>query len=192
MKKFVETVEGYFMDNFNDGRTDKKKVRPLDTPQLMQMVLGLDVKECMVKNARGGLEDSPGLDVCGKQYPLTNSWHTIVMSVRGQLDNYGDRVKEFDGEGVDWKALSHAIRITEQVLELCQYGKLTFPRPNARFLLDVKSGNVPLAEATAYLEHAFQEVDAVVSTSTLQERTPTLDAEFEQWKLDVLKELYGL
>jgi hypothetical protein len=195
MKLFVSTVENYFMHNFNDGRTNKKDVKVKDVPELLELVCSGElaglVKPCTLMNARGGKETSAGLEVCGKAYPDTNMWFTVVSSVKTGLANYGDRVKEFDGEGVDWKALSHAIRITEQVLELCTTKKLTFPRPNAKYLLDVKAGRVPLEEATVRLENTFREVDNAVLTSTLQERTPELDAEFRTWKLNVLRKLYA-
>lgn len=101
-------------------------------------------------------------------------------------------MKEFSGEGVDWKALSHAVRITEQVLELCSTGKMTFPRPNADFLRDMKNGKMTLEEATDYLNIQFVKVDDAVANSVLRTRTPELDEEFEKWKVKELSALYGL
>lgn len=192
MKAFVQKVEDHFKHEYNDGVTDKKKVRLKDVPQLLVSVQNQFVKPCTVMNARGGQEVSPALEVAGKMYPDTNTWHTVVASVRSQLENYGERVKEFDGEGVDWKAMSHAVRITEQVLELTQAGKLAFPRPNAHFLREMKSGRISLAVAQVYLESAFKLVDEAVLTSMLPERTPELEAKFQEWKLEVLAYLYGL
>jgi hypothetical protein len=149
-------------------------------------------KEAMIPNANGGSALAPAFEVCGKQYPLTNKITTILKSVDGTLKNYGERVKEYEGEQVDWKALSHAIRITEQILELCGTGKLTFPRPNAQFLLDVKSGKLTLDEATNYLNDAFSKVDDAIATSILQEKTPELTAKFREWKVEVLSNLYGI
>jgi hypothetical protein len=163
-----------------------------DCPLLVERLLALKhVKMCEILNASGGTEMAPALDICGKQFPLTNRVITVVKSLEKSVLNYGERVKEFEGEGVDWKALSHAIRITEQVLELCGTGKLEFPRPNAKFLLDVKSGKVPLAEATAYLELTFSKVDEAVASSVLQERTPALETAFREWKLEKLHDLYS-
>jgi polyhydroxyalkanoate synthesis regulator phasin len=149
-------------------------------------------KEAMIPNANSGSALAPAFEVCGKQYPLTNKITTILKSVDGTLKNYGERVKEYEGEQVDWKALSHAIRITEQILELCGTGKLTFPRPNAQFLLDVKSGKLTLDEATNYLNDAFSKVDDAIATSILQEKTPELTAKFREWKVEVLSNLYGI
>lgn len=195
VKDFIKTVEDHFVPELGERqahelmRTQKLK----DSPMLLQKVLMLEhVQETTIMNARGGTEEAPALDVCGKKFPMTNTWATVVSSMKTTLSEYGNRVKEFDGEGVDWKALSHAIRITEQVLELSQTGKLTFPRPNAAFLKAVKDGQCPLDVATEYLEAAFSKVDDVVQNSVLQEKTPELEAEFEKWKLQKLRELYSL
>jgi hypothetical protein len=170
------------------------KLRPMDTPTLVGQLLQLEhVKGVMIENAEGGSELAPALEVCGKKFPYTNRWSTILASLNKSLATYGDRVKQFDGEGVDWKALSHAIRITEQVLELSRTGELTFPRPTAPFLKAVKEGRVPLDEATAYLTERFNELDGAVEKSVLPAaKTPELEAEFEQFKLTTLRALYGL
>jgi predicted nucleotidyltransferase len=198
LKTFLDTVHTHFENSmFSELKTETKmretRLNSEVHADLLAAVLKLPhVKEVQVFNARGGKETSPGLEVAGKQFPLTNSWLTVYSSLKGTLENYGERVKQFDGEGVDWKALSHAMRITEQVLELSTKGTLAFPRPNALFLRAVKNGEVTLEEATAYLDTAFSMVDEAVANSVLQERTPELEKEFEEFKLKELKALYGL
>lgn len=165
----------------------------VDCPTLVEQLLALPhVKSIEVLNANGGKDLAPGIEICNKQFPLTAKVHAIVKSLEKSISGYGERVKEFDGEGVDWKALSHAIRITEQVVELCETGNLTFPRPNAQFLLDVKGGKITLDEATAYLNSTFAKVDNAVTGSLLQERTPELELEFKEWKIGILRRFYGL
>lgn len=150
------------------------------------------VKNAELFNAKGGAELAPGIDICGKQFPLTARIVTVIQSVKKSLSQYGERVKQFDGEGVDWKALSHAIRITEQVIELSTTGQITFPRPSAQFLLDVKSGKLALDEATEHLNSLFNKVDEVIEASVLRERTEELEAEFKAWKIEVLRSLYDV
>jgi hypothetical protein len=192
LKKVVLTVEGMLEMRGALGIVSEN-LTLADTKTVCEGLLAFEhVKETTLKNARGGLEDAPALDICGKSYPMTNKWSTVLHSLKTTLDKYGSRVHEFEGEGVDWKALSHAIRITEQVLELGFEGKLTFPRPNAKFLLAVKNGELPLDEATAYLNEAFAKVDEAVSASVLQEKTPELEAQFRKWKLEKLYAIYGL
>jgi hypothetical protein len=139
-------------------------------------------------------EPADVLNICGKQYYFTVSLQTILTSVANTVATYGKRVTltDKDDEGVDWKALSHAVRITEQILELSNKGTLTLPRPNADVLLKLKNGEVSLPVATAYLEDAFNQIDDAVANSVLRERTNELDAEFKQWKVAVLSHLYDL
>lgn len=132
------------------------------------------------------------IDIIGKQYPLTNKIGTIVKSLKIVTDSYGDRVKEFQGQGVDWKALSHAIRIVEQVIELSTLGTITFPRPNADYLRRVKAGEVPLDDALAVMSATFNAAEKAVDASILKDRTPELEKQFNQWKIEKLRLLYRL
>lgn len=193
VKAFVETVEQHFVPELGAVEANKlmKTQKLQDSPMLVNKLLTLPhVKMSVLANARGGMENAPALDVCGKQFPMTNTWNTVLSSMKGTLSGYGDRVKGFEGEGTDWKALSHALRVTEQVLELCETGKLTFPRPNAEYLLAAKRGELSLEEVQATLERAFNRVDDVVAKSVLPTRTPELEAEFQQWVLSKLHQLY--
>ena len=195
LRVLLETVDKFVATHVDADHASMfmKTMKLKDAASLVAELLKLPhVKMTMVANARGGLEDAPALEVAGKKFPMTNYLDTMYDSLLGTLENYGTRVKEFDGEGVDWKALSHALRITEQVLELCTTGKLVFPRPNAEFLRAVKNGEKTLDEATEALATAFAKVDDAINTSVLRERTPELDAEFETWKLVHLKKLYEL
>ena len=150
------------------------------------------VKATSLANARGGFEMAPALDVVGKQFPLTNRVQTVLASVDNSLDQYGARVQQFEGQGVDWKALSHATRITEQVLQLVRTGKLSFPLANAKYLRAVKEGQVPFDVATEYLAKVFDQVDPAVEASHLRPRSHERDEEFQMWKLKWLMSLYGL
>lgn len=193
LKEVLRVVKQYEFEHAHELFSSQGRHTLKDCPELVERLVALPhVKRCELANARGGYEMAPGLDVCGKTFPLTNKVVTMVDSLTGTLENYGERVKEFEGEGVDWKALSHAMRITEQVLELSETGSFTFPRPNAAYLQSVKSGKVPLDEATDYLNSAFARVDEAVAKSVLKLRTPELEAEFEEWKLHNLRVLYGL
>ncbi len=78
------------------------------------------------------------------------------------------------------------------ILELCNTGKLIFPRPNAEKLLSIKNGEISLEEATQLLYDAFEQVDAAVNNSKLQELTPELEAKFKEWKLGFLRSVYQL
>jgi hypothetical protein len=194
MNNVVKQIENWFDPQYPESPEGAmKKSTPLSTNWLRNELLKMPhVKEVMIENAEGGSALAPAFDICGKKFPYTSKWFTILYSLLGSLEQYGERVKSFDGEGCDWKALSHAIRISEQVLELSREGTLKFPRPNAAYLRSVKEGRETLADATEYLTARFNEVDDVVAASVLQDRTPELEASFEQFKLNLLRKFYGL
>lgn len=164
----------------------------LETDQsVLDKLLKLDfVKLVNINNSSAGSVKVPAIEVLGKQYLLANSLRHVYNSLNMVLNTYGNRVKEFEGECVDWKALSHAIRITEQILELCETGKLTFPNKNAEYLKKVKMGEVPLEEATDYLTTQFKKVDPALEKSKLPERTKELEEEFRSAKVQMLQMLY--
>ena len=95
---------------------------------------------------------------------------------------------------VDRKSLMHAVRVYEQALELLRYGRLTFPRPEVerQRLLLVKT-TMPLEDAKLYLLKLEEELaEAQASSTLLQEKTPELEAAFNEWLLEELRFNYGL
>ncbi len=116
------------------------------------------------------------LDVCGRRVPI----HATIKAARemaGRLfTEYGARSlqAEHDG-GVDWKALSHAVRVGQEALELLSTGRLRFPLAGAQHLLAIKSGHVPYDAVAAEIEDLLRTVEAAAVTSTLPEQ-PDRDA----------------
>lgn len=85
-------------------------------------------------------------------------------------ENYGQRARDaMNNEGIDWKAMSHAVRVAGQAIELLDTGKITFPRPNARWLLDIKLGLIPYKVVSEQLEQLVAEVHAASERSQLPE-----------------------
>jgi hypothetical protein len=100
------------------------------------------------------------------------------------LDNYGQRaLKAEQNEGIDWKALMHAVRVCEEAKELLMTGFVTFPRPERKLLLDIRKGNLPYKEVARIIEEGVQSVDLCQEKSSLP---LSIDEDFwEQWLLDV-------
>ena len=171
----------------HEGELSSRRLADVDLTQLLALP---HVKMTTIKNAKGGYEDAPALEVCGKTYPLTNKVFTVAHSLHLTLEDYGHRVKQFSGTGADYKALSHALRVAEQAVELVTTGKLVFPRPNAALLLEVKNGQHNVDDVLAKFEHMFETLDKEVAVSKLPERTPELVKEFQEWKLDFLRQVY--
>lgn len=183
LRKVVEFLTAY---------PDKKLPMGQDPSIEVTLVQYEHVKPSTVVTGKDGTVHAPSLDICGKQFPLTNKVETVLASLQGLLDGYGERVKQFDGEAIDWKALSHAHRITCQILELAREGSLTFPARNKDYLYQLKSGNVSLETAMSNLEKDFNQIDEAVANSKLPTRNAKMDEDYAKWKLDKLRVLYGV
>jgi hypothetical protein len=110
-------------------------------------------------------------EVCGRKMPYTasiKSAHDIMDRV---VAEYGHRALAAEkNQGVDWKALSHAVRIAQQAVELLDTGVVTFPRPNADHILAVKAGNLAYQLVAEEIDGLLIDVEAAAARSALPER----------------------
>lgn len=127
------------------------------------------------------IEVQPGrfvrhLEVCGRKAPYTASIHFARQVAARLVGEYGTRAlaAERDG-GVDWKALSHAVRVGQEAIELLGTGRLRFPLAGAAHLLAIKLGQVPYDAVSKEIEALLGEVERAAEASMLPER-PDLEA----------------
>jgi len=105
---------------------------------------------------------------CGYTTTIKDA-HAVYARI---YENYGERARmAMTNEGVDWKAMSHAIRVSRQALELLATGRITFPRPDAEELLAIKLGKFPFSEVGRTLEELVEKVEAAAEISTLPEES---------------------
>lgn len=109
--------------------------------------------------------------VCGRSMPYTatiKSAHEIMARL---VDEYGRRALQAEqNEGVDWKALSHAVRIGRQAIEVLETANVVFPRPDAAELLSIKLGERPYREVADEIERLLAGMEDASARSTLPER----------------------
>jgi len=126
------------------------------------------------------------LEVNGRKLPchaLIKYAHEVLSKI---LDNYGERAKKAEkNEGIDWKALMHAVRVCEEAKELLSTGFVTFPRPEKNLLLQIRKGELPYKKVSQIIEEGVQEIDAYQERSILPK---SIDESFwEHWLEDVYK-----
>lgn len=116
--------------------------------------------------------DVPHLVVVDRKVPYTATIkmaHEIYAKV---YENYGARARAAkNNEGIDWKAVSHAVRVARQAIELLTTGAITFPRPDAPQLLEIKQGLLPYGPIAEELEALVEQVEAVALGSALPEKS---------------------
>lgn len=134
------------------------------------------------------------LELNGRSYLETTSVSHLVSQLEKAIDKYGHRVVNASTEEIDWKSLSHAVRVYWQVLDICETRTLKFPfhEAAATYLLEVKRGRVPFETLQKLLIDLDVKVKAALETTSLQPLTDELLEKSEQWLLKVLRELYGL
>lgn len=107
------------------------------------------------------------LKLNGREYLETTALTHFRAAVEKLVEQYGERSTRAAETEVDWKSLSHAVRVYQQVLELLRTGWITFPRPNAAELLAVKQGQRPLDEVKDLLRALDDQVNLELGRSTL-------------------------
>lgn len=125
-------------------------------------------------------------EVSGRKFQLTNSVKYSVGVLSKIYNEYGQRAKLAEvNDGIDWKALSHAVRVNFEGQELLQTGFITFPCPEKQLLLDIKTGKLPYKEVEVIIEKGLQDLEVAQANSILQEKPD------EQWAEDFLYDVYS-
>lgn len=117
----------------------------------------------------GGAVDH--LSICGRKLPFTIP-HKAVFNCLFHLESeYGARTKEAaQGDGVDWKGMMHSVRIAEQAVEFFKTGFMTFPRPNAAYLLAIRNKEINYSEVSLLIDKLLLDVEDSARVSTMREK----------------------
>jgi hypothetical protein len=86
------------------------------------------------------------------------------------VNDYGQRALQAErSEGIDWKALSHAVRVGREALELLHAGKITLPLPYAAEILAIKQGERIYEAVAETIDRLLVDVQEAVVSSSLRE-----------------------
>lgn len=108
------------------------------------------------------LQDEKALQLCGKLHTASTRMSEFISRVEAEARLYGTQAEDaLQGEGVDFKALSHALRATDQLEELLLTGRIVFPLKNRAELLAVKEGKYSWPELETRILKRIAEVDAL-------------------------------
>lgn len=120
-------------------------------------------------------QNIPQYQVCGKLFQATASIEYVRPILERFSREYGARARQAaDNVNIDWKAISHALRVAFQVKELLTAGTITFPRPEADLLIRVKTGQAAyLTDVAPMLENLMDEVETLINASALPEQVDT-------------------
>lgn len=117
-----------------------------------------------VETLKSGCQDF--YEVLGRKFQSTITVAEMKKSVYKLWDEYGERARQAEANnGIDWKALSHALRGGIQLIQIYKHGDITYPLPGSAFLKQVKAGNVPFATVQEELESVMGEVERLAAVS---------------------------
>ncbi len=107
----------------------------------------------------------------------------VLKHVTTMYKNYGKRSQAaLKADGVDWKALGHACRISYQGTMLLKHGVLEFPfKPElVKHLLDIKFGKMKYADVEDEIQNNILEIERLQGESSLPEHSDELSNLLEQ------------
>jgi hypothetical protein len=91
------------------------------------------------------------------------------MRIRGDKGRgeKGRRPEYENVHGYDSKAAMHCLRLYLECIELMREGRITLPRPERQFLIEVRSGKLTLEQFSAECERLHAEAVQAAAESTL-------------------------
>ena len=141
------------------------------------------------------IEDSPnGLrqyQICGKIFQETVKLNYVAKNLEHYVEQYGERARlAEENKGIDWKAVSHALRAAYQTKMILEEGTIIFPLPQAEFIRLVKQGKKHyIYEVAPVLEELMEEIEILSVISSLPEKP---DREFwDRFVVEKVEKFYG-
>lgn len=138
------------------------------------------------------LNDGMYYEVNNKKYKLNNKIGYIIDGLQKMYDGYGHRAKLAEkNEGIDWKAISHALRAGYQVRSIFLDGDFEYPLKETPFLREVKLGKLHYKdEVNPVLENLVDEINHLSEISKLPSKVNR--KRWVIWLLKLYERMYGV
>lgn len=103
--------------------------------------------------------------------------HRDIKPILSFCKNWAKRasIPAKGGQPVDWKGLSHAVRVCREAEELLLHHTITYPRPEAELIRNIRSASLTQSEVATIVEAGVARLDECLMLTTLPER-PDVDA----------------
>lgn len=155
-----------------------------ETEELISLEKTPLVEVVMLMGPKGTV-DAPHLRVNGRSIPFHSNVKYAQEIIGRMLEGYGNRAhKAHLAGGVDWKALSHAVRVNSEALELMATSHITFPRPDRELLLKIKKGEMPYEQVAELIEQGLAKLYVAHETCTLPEKPD------KEWADTLIEKVY--
>jgi hypothetical protein len=136
--------------------------------KIEQLVEGKEHMGIVTKETTPGKRETY-FECCNRMVGFKNTFKEAAAIYTRIYEEYGKRARlAEENEGIDWKALSHAVRVGNEALELLRTANVTFPLPNKKHILDIKLGKIPYKAVAEEIEGLLEEVEQATKTSILR------------------------
>lgn len=123
-------------------------------------------------------------EVCGRQFGMHDSLATAHEKLNSYCQTYGKRAHQAKDDKADLKAWYHAVRITEQLKELLTTGNITFPRPEVKFLMEIRNGEHNQEYIGKWMDDNLEAVYEAQRNSKLPDQPDT------KWIREFVRDVY--
>jgi hypothetical protein len=105
--------------------------------------------------------------VCGQKFQETVTLEYMRDGIKKKYDEYGARAKKAEAnEGIDWKAISHAIRAAFQLISIMTVGTIQYPLSCGSTLRKIKNGEMDyLTEVLPLMESLIDTCEKLTAIS---------------------------
>jgi len=117
----------------------------------------------------GSYENIEYIEVLGKKFAATLDRDYILNKLIAMEKQFGHRSRSAV-EGIDYKALSHAVRVILEVEELLLTNSIQFPLKDANYIKNIKAGDCILEDTLNFIAEKIDVVDRLLITSKLPKK----------------------
>lgn len=115
----------------------------------------------------------PAVEILGKKFDYHNKFSHVLPILKKIYKNYGQRAREAkNNNGIDWKALSHAVRVMIQGQDLVKNGKITLPHTGSKkeLIMNIKKGNMEFSKVSKLLEDQLELLEDLSKKSNIRDK----------------------
>lgn len=127
--------------------------------------------------------------VLGKKFHEGVTVEYLKTSLQKSIGEYGERARLSEkANGADYKAMSHAIRIADELIEIFKTGEIKFPLANSEFILEVKQGKHSVDKVQETIERQMVIIKKLESKSDYPDKPD--QEKVERLLLMILRNFY--
>lgn len=130
--------------------------------------LSLFAQQLIAKNLIGCTQvnknDTSFIVIHDKLYQFEISMKEFQTRIESEVNKYGERAfQAMQNEGVDWKAVSHALRAIRQIEMLYEKGIIQYPLDCKDELISIKEGSKPWNEVEQLICEGIDKIKTISS-----------------------------